>query len=229
MIASTIPFNEILCLIPMKAVEDAKKRLRISFPSQKQGAISNIISKLFLNSITTVKQFVDFAVVSPSEETLELALEQGSSFIYQDLGIDLNDALSTSIDYACTTGKWRYVLILTADLPFLTVDSFRLLSTKFQPESITILAAPSRNNSQGTSGLLIPLSIWNSFTLQFGSNSFFKFSGLFTDSNIPFYSIHDTIGFDLDTIDDLIEFKTYSTTNFDLALNHGEINELFST
>ena len=87
----------------------------------------------------------------------------------------------------------------------------------------------TQTTNKSLSGLLIPLSIWNSFTLQFGSNSFFKFSELFTDSNIPFYSIHDTIGFDLDTIDDLIEFKTYSTTNFDLALNHGEINELFST
>lgn len=228
LVPSTICLDEILCLIPMKSVEDAKRRLRISFPSQKQGVISNIVSKLFLNAITTVKEYVHFAVVSPSEETLELALDQGASFIYQDIGVDLNDALSTSINYAYTTEKWRYVLILTADLPYLTADSFFSLTNHFSSDSITILAAPSKDKAQGTSGLLFPLALWNSIELQFGVNSFNKFTEQFTNKKIIFNTVHDTIGFDLDTIDDLIEYKTHSVSDFGLVLNNVELNELFT-
>lgn len=229
MIPSTIPFNEILCLIPMKAVEDAKKRLRVSFPSQKQGAISNIISKLFLNAITTVKEFVDFAVVSPSEETLELALDQGASFIYQDIGVDLNDALTTSINYAYTTEKWQYVLILTADLPFLTATTFNSLAKNFVTDSITLLAAPSRGEFQGTSGLLIPMAQWNLISLQFGTNSFNKFSDQFLNKKFSFTVVHDNIGFDLDTIDDLIEYRTQLASDIRFVINNGELNELFTS
>lgn len=228
LVPSTIPLDEILCLVPMKAVEDAKKRLRISFPTQKQGVISNIISKLFLNVITTVKEYVQFAVVSPSEDTLELALDQGASFIYQDIGVDLNDALSTSINYAHTTEKWRYILILTADLPYLTIDSFNSLAKNFLSDSITILAAPSKDKVQGTSGLLFPLALWNNIELQFGIDSFNKFVEQFKKKKITFNTVHDTIGFDLDTIDDLIEYRSQLVSDFSLVINNGELNELFT-
>lgn len=227
--SNLIPSNQILCLIPMKNVQDAKKRLRISFPSEKQSAISNIVTKLFLNTISTVKIFVDFAVVSPSEEILELALDHGSSFVYQDLGIDLNDALSTSINYAFTIGKWQYILILTADLPFLTNDAFAYLRKFLFKDSITILSAPSKDSKRGTSGLLIPLSLWDKFHLQFGQNSFNRFIGQFNDQNYSYKIIHDRIGFDLDTIDDLNELRSSVSDITKLFSNQDELNKLFST
>lgn len=223
-----IASNDILCLIPMKDVLDAKKRLRISFPTEKQALVSNIITKLFINTITTAKKIFDFAVVSPSEDTLELALEQGASFIYQDLGIDLNEALTTSINYAHLTSKWKYILVLTADLPFFSDESIVELQNTFFTETFTIISAPKKFKDQGTSGLLIPLKYWPSLTLQFGKDSFNAFKKQLQEKRFPFYEFHDKIGFDLDTIDDLNELKQHSTDIFKQLVDEGAINQLFT-
>ena len=225
--SSFIPSSEILCLIPMKNVRDAKKRLRISFPSTKQSFISDIITNLFINTIDTVKKFFNFAVVSPSEDTLEVALEQGASFIYQDLGIDLNDALTTSINYAHLTAKWKYVLILTADLPYLSEDTLRPVLPNFVANSFTIISAPERSNSQGTSGLLIPLSHWASFSLSFGINSFNVFLSQFQTNTFQYNVVRDKIGFDLDTLNDLYELKSNSPGIFRQFADDIIINQLF--
>ena len=226
--SSSINPSDILCLIPMKDVHDAKKRLRISFPTEKQPFISDIITKLFINTIETVKKFFDFAVVSPSEDTLELALEQGASFIYQDLGIDLNDALTTAINYAHLTHKWKYILILTADLPYLSESTFQVLPSSFVPDSFTIISAPEKSNSQGTSGLCIPLSFWPSFSLSFGPNSFNLFLKQFQTKEFQATVVQDKIGFDLDTFDDLNEFKSSSPVIFRQFVDDGVVNQLFT-
>jgi 2-phospho-L-lactate guanylyltransferase (CobY/MobA/RfbA family) len=223
--------KEVLCLIPMKDVHEAKKRLRISFPSQKQAFISDIVSKLFLNTIDTIKNFLDFAVVSPSEDTLELALDKGASFIYQDLGIDLNDALLSSIIYTNLISKWKYILILTADLPYLSASSFLELQKSFFSDSITIISAPSKgSDNQGTSGLFLPIQflVSNLIDLQFGTNSFTRFKSLFKSKNINFIEIHNRIGFDLDTLEDFIEFKNSSPEIFNTFNSKGEFNQLFT-
>ena len=212
----------------MKDVHDAKKRLRVSFSSEKQPVISNIITKLFLNTIETVHKIFNFAVVSPSEDILDLALDKGASFIYQDLGIDLNDALTTAINYAHLTAKWKYVLVLTADLPYLSDQSIADLLTSFIIDSFTIISAPEKSQTQGTSGLLIPLVFWPSFQLQFGIDSFHKFVNHFKDNSITYCVVHNQIGFDLDTIEDLNEFKINSPFIFKKIASEGEINQLFN-
>lgn len=223
-----IASSDILCLIPMKDVHDAKKRLRTSFSPDKQPLISDIITKLFVNTISTAKKVFDFAVVSPSEDTLELALDQGASFIYQDLGIDLNDALTTSINYAHHTAKWKYVLILTADLPYFADDTLTELQTMLLNGSFTIISAPQKTAEQGTSGLLIPLKDWPSFKLQFGVNSFNLFKKQLVEKQFPFIEVHNKIGFDLDTIDDLNDLKIQSTTIFKQLIAEDTISQLFT-
>ena len=212
----------------MKDVHDAKKRLRVSFPTEKQPLISNIITKLFLNTIETVHKIHDFAVVSPSEDILDLALDKGASFIYQDLGIDLNDALTTAINYAHLTAKWKYVLVLTADLPYLSDQSFANLQKSLIIDSFTFISAPERSQNQGTSGLLIPLVSWPSLQLQFGIDSFHKFIKHFKDNHLTYCEVHNQIGFDLDTIEDLNEFKFSSPLIFKKIANGGEFSQLFN-
>jgi len=224
----TIPPHEILCLIPMKGITDAKKRLRVSFPSEKQEIISNLVISLFINTINIVRSIYDFAVVSPSENILEQALDKGTSFIYQDLGIDLNDALFTSITYASITSRWKYVLILTADLPFLSEESFYNLRQQFIPDQVCLIAAPVKNAMQGTSGLLIPFRMWSQITLEFGQDSFNKFIKQFSKNKIDFYSIKSEVGFDLDTIEDLNEFKAKHTNSPSHIINEGTLTQLFN-
>ena len=228
MVDNLIASTDILCLIPMKDVHVAKKRLRVSFPTEKQPVISNIITKLFLNTIETVHKIFDFAVVSPSEDILDLALDKGASFIYQDLGIDLNDALTTAINYAHLTAKWKYVLVLTADLPYLSDQSFSTLQNSLIIDSFTIISAPEKSQTQGTSGLLIPLRFWPSLQLQFGVDSFHRFQKHFQVNNFTYCVVHNQIGFDLDTIEDLNEFKINSPLIFEKIASEGEINQLFN-
>ncbi len=220
--------NDVLCLIPMKDVNEAKKRLRVSFPSEKQPLISTIITKLFVNTIETVKKTFQFAVVSPSEDTLELALENGASFIYQDPGIDLNDALTTSINYALLTSKWKYVLILTADLPYLADESLLELQNSLRIDTFTIFSAPEKSNIQGTSCLLIPLQKWSSCKLMFGPNSFNLFLQQFQNKHFKFNPIKHRVGFDLDTFEDLNELKNNSPAIFKKIVNEEVINQLFT-
>ena len=226
-----ISTQDILCIIPMKDIHLAKKRLRISFPNEKHDLISNIIIKLFLNTIDFVKPIYDFAVVSPSDDILEIGLEKGASFIYQDFGIDLNDALTTSISYAYTASKWKYVLILTADLPYLSSDSLTEIQKYFLSNSFTIISAPEKEKMQGTSGLLIPLVYWDKINLQFGQNSCFKFKKQFTEKNLDYFvvqNVHTQIGFDLDTLDDLLQFKKDSPNSFSHLINDSDINQLLT-
>ena len=89
--------KDILVLIPMKSIDKAKSRLRKSFSDEDQPKISQIIFKLFLNTLISVKEnSFDFAVVSPSDDTLDIALDNNASLIYQDDGLDLNLALKSS-------------------------------------------------------------------------------------------------------------------------------------
>lgn len=225
---SFIPLTEILCIIPMKGINDAKKRLRISFSDDKQELISNIVFKLFINTINAVKPLLDFAVVSPSEDILEIGLEHGASFIYQDLGIDLNDALTSSISYAYTASKWKYILILTADLPYLSKESFFSIQKYFTLNSFTIISAPERFSMQGTSGLLIPLDSWHKINLEFGQDSFNKFKKQLSVKNLNYTIAQDKVGFDLDTIEDFAKFKKESPVIFDHFINKREIDQLLN-
>ena len=84
---------------------------------------------------------------------------------------------------------------------------------------------------QGTSGLLIPLVYWDKFNLQFGQNSCFKFKKQFTEKNLDHFvvqNVHTQIGFDLDTLDDLLQFKMDSPNSFSHLFNDSDINQLLT-
>ena len=200
----SILFKDILCIIPMKDVQEAKKRLRRAFSDDKQAIVSSLVSQLFVSTITNVRELFDFAVVSPSDDILDIALDSGASFVYQDLGIDLNDALRTCINYFIHLNKYKAVFILTADLPFLTTQSLKLLISNTNPSTFFILSAPKKGSElQGTSGLLIPIHRWPSIELEFGTNSFNKFIQQFIRLEVEFKSSNDIMGFDLDEVSDL--------------------------
>lgn len=215
--------KSVLCLIPMKSIDKAKSRLRKSFPEQYQSVITEIIIKLFKNTVNTLKEVYNISIVSPSEEILDIGIASDASFVYQDNGLDLNDALTTSINYAAHLKKWKSILILTADLPFLSHETINDFVNCIERDKILIIPSPKKKDgtSKGTSGLFIPIELWPKIELQFGVDSYKNFITLFNEAKIEYFSYEKAIGFDLDDIEDLNYLKSFKKSN-------QFINELYS-
>lgn len=203
--------NEILVLVPMKGVQASKSRLRQSFSTEIQPLISELVHNLFVNTISSLKAAkVDYAVVSPSESILDLAKKHKSSFTFKDAGKDLNLALHLAIEHIFHLNKWKFVFILTADLPFLVKESLEKIFSFFSDSNLTILPAPLKNDgTRGTSGLFLPVNIACNLNFCFGHNSFFKFIQLFEKLGLTSHSWNiynkNQMGFDLDDFSDLVQ------------------------
>ena len=119
--------------------------------------------------------------------------------------------MKSSIDYAIHLRKWRYILILTADLPYLNKESFLELINFLSDEMITIIPAPEKNGQKGTSGLFFSLSKWLKISLLFGNNSCNRFIEEFLSKNLSYNLYNNILGFDLDDKDDLTSYLNSNT------------------
>ena len=222
---------DILTLIPIKSFTSGKSRLRNSLPNQNAN-INNTILEMFLKVVSCVKIQSDFGVISPEKTILEMAENLGAKFTFQDKADDLNKSLELAINSIWNetiNESWNSVLILMADLPLITDIEFKFFLEALEDYQVGLLPADLENNADtGTSGLFIKKNIWPKIKLEFGKNSFQKFSNQFKSFLDMLYIYESTLGYDLDSKNDLIYLRNnypniLSSLNTNLVANQNLI------
>ncbi|OLS20922.1 MAG: 2-phospho-L-lactate guanylyltransferase [Candidatus Heimdallarchaeota archaeon LC_3] len=221
---------DILTLIPIKSFTSGKSRLRNSLPNQNE-TINDIILEMFLKVVTCVKIQSDFGVISPEKKILEMAENLGAKYTFQDKADNLNNSLKSAIDSIWNkknATNWNSILILMADLPLMADNQFKYFLDAIEDFKVGLLPANLEpNNYTGTSGLFMKKEIWSKIKLEFGKNSFHKFSSQLKSVSDPLYIHESMLGYDLDSKKDLLflrkkfpnllsSLKIDLTTNLDL-------------
>ncbi len=214
---------ETLTLIPIKSFTSGKSRLRDSLPNQNK-AINDSILEMFLKVVTCVKINSDFGVISPEKKILELAENLGAKFTFQDQANNLNSSIKMAIDSIWNKKRftnWNSILILMADLPLINEIEFNNFLEAIKNYKVGLLPADFEfSDYTGTSGLFMKKDTWPKIKLEFGKNSFQKFSTQLKSMFDSLYIHKSILGYDLDSKKDLLFLrKNYPDLLSDLSID----------
>lgn len=150
-------------IVPVKRLSEAKSSLSSRLtPEQRRGLVLCMVGDV-LDALK--KTPVKALVVSPDEEILNFASEQGAASL-KEPGLNLNQALRLAVSHATEKGA-DSVLILPGDLPLLRpADVEGMISSETSSRAVVI--APSEE--KGTNALFLRPP--NAMDLKFGGESF---------------------------------------------------------
>jgi 2-phospho-L-lactate guanylyltransferase len=152
-------------IVPLKRLREAKSSLRTGLDLGERRELVLCMLADVLNALRNASSIISTIVVSPDDEVLRFAKENGAISIAEP-GIELNEALKLAIRYAIQKGALS-VLILPSDIPLLkAADIENIIAMASSPKGIVL--APSKDN--GTNALFLkPPDIMD---LRFGGESF---------------------------------------------------------
>lgn len=184
-------------VIPVKTLAQTKSRLTpVLSPAERATLTQHLLQRTI--GVLQASGVVDcLVVVSRDTAVSQLAAQQGALTLAEPPGTGLNAAIREGARLA-TIGHAQRVLVLPADLPFLTTADVTLICHEAAPHTFTI--CPDRHE-QGTNALLLPANI--DFPFQFGEDSLRKHMAAARYNHYQPRMIR-TPGwqFDLDTIED---------------------------
>lgn len=207
----------IWAIIPVKPLRDSKSRLAHILTPDQRAEFTGYMLKRTLTVIDQVPAIDRSLVISRDQEALKIARQQGASTYGESEKQDLNMAL-TRATHVAAAQKANCVLILPADLPFVTVADIEMLIDAVSPDMRgsggngyyylkRAIAICSDHNQDGTNALLICQPA--GFTFQYGPGSFQRH---LTEAERLGMDRHITdapgIKFDLDTEEDWITYLT---------------------
>lgn len=181
--------DRIWAIVPAKNRFEAKSRLASVLTSQER---TNLATNLLLHTLQVLQvlchknSLAGIIMVSSDQFLLNLAAQHKAIPILEPVPSSLNSALDHAANIAISKLGATQILVLFADLPFLTADDLAILVAR--PNSI----APDRYE-QGTNALLLEASLAHHYG--FGSGSFSFFCERFKAIHI---CQQPTLAFDLD-------------------------------
>lgn len=182
-------------IIPAKPFTEAKTRLA---PLLSPGQRVELSRRLLQRTIRVAAQICPVLVISQGAEVEQAAVQAGAGFLFEAQP-GLNPALRQAIAWATGQGADR-VLILPADLPYLSGDSLRKLVACGEEQGPGIVIAPCHQN-RGTNALY--LSPPDVIQPSFGLNSLQAHRQAARLKGIPAILFHaPELAFDLDTPQD---------------------------
>lgn len=157
----------VAALIPVKSLATAKSRLAgILDPLQRCALVITMLEKVVIECLACDKISSVF-IVTPDQEIAAIAEKCGATAIAEPARSDLNGAVASGLTKIRSFGASQ-ILILPADIPFLTQTELRELLSQSRSRYQSVLVPCHK--SQGTNALLIPSQA--AFTPQFGKASF---------------------------------------------------------
>ncbi|RMG85037.1 MAG: 2-phospho-L-lactate guanylyltransferase [Chloroflexi bacterium] len=139
-------------IIPVKPLGQAKSRLSQILTPEQRASFAEVMLRQVLSVVSESHTVVGTLVVSRDTHVLAIAREYGAKTVQESGTPELNAALAraTSVvkSWSCTS-----VLILPADLPFVTVEDIENM-IKLGPFAPAVVIAPDRDRD-GTNGLFI--------------------------------------------------------------------------
>jgi len=198
-------------IIPVKPLRDSKSRLSHILSADERSQLTTHMLSRLLDILDKVPAVDRSLVISRDPAVLKIARQHGASTYGETDKQDLNLAL-TRASHIATAQRADCILILPADLPFITIEDVEMMIAGAAPESairpgnryfyqsrsITIC---TDHSSDGTNALLVCPP--TGFTFRFGQNSFNLHLEEAARLGMSRRIIHaPSIKFDLDTEDD---------------------------
>ncbi len=215
---------KLLAVIPMKAVVQAKTRLAPHLTETQRQAIVTRLLWTVLEAAPTSKQVTDTWVVGGDVPVQRIAGQAGAEW-HDDHGAGLNGTLNNTFQ------EWFHqngdgALFLPADLPLITVaDVDAIIATSGRLRSLVF--SPAARDG-GTNAILMPRKF--AFPTLLGAESFQRHVNEAARLGHPVaYHFSQTMGFDLDTLEDLQKWKSLkpdafiAPTSWDLAKSRSEV------
>jgi 2-phospho-L-lactate/phosphoenolpyruvate guanylyltransferase len=154
-------------IVPVKPLRRGKSRLAATMTDDERADLNRMLLEHTLRTLTEIKEVEQVLVVSRDSSALALAREFGARTVQEDGAPTLNTALKRATVVARVYAS-RGVLVIPADLPFLSPeDILALLERAVDPPVVVI--APDRHE-KGTNALL--LSPADLIEYDFGGDSF---------------------------------------------------------
>ncbi len=156
-------------IVPVKPLRRGKSRLSASLNPGERTQLNQTLLERTLKTLIDLPQIDEVLVVSRDSSALALARDLGARTVQEDGAPSLNTALRRATVIAQVYAS-RGVLVIPADLPFLTAhDVSAVLDRATDPPVVVI--APDRRR-RGTNALL--LSPAEVIEYDFGGNSFVR-------------------------------------------------------
>lgn len=156
-------------IVPVKPLQRGKSRLAGALDSAQRAQLNRMLLERTLRTLADLEEIEHVLVVSRDSAALAVARDLGARTVQEDGAPSLNTALRRATVVAQVYAS-RGVLVVPADLPFLTAADVRtLLARALNPPVVVI--APDRRH-RGTNALL--LSPANLIEYDFGGNSFVR-------------------------------------------------------
>ncbi|MEM7129093.1 MAG: 2-phospho-L-lactate guanylyltransferase [Chloroflexota bacterium] len=194
-------------VIPVKPFGEGKSRLSGRLNPSDRGELSRKLLAGVIQVIQESAVCTEILVISRDRSVLSFAdqlgtrtlLERGSSFGQESNSQDnLNSAL-TQAQSEIIRQQADALLVLPADLPYLTTSDLTTLSQTAEEEE-SVVIAPSHDG--GTNALLLRPP--GCIRFDFGLNSCANHQRRAVENGLPFKLVHsDTLAFDLDQPKDL--------------------------
>ena len=171
---------KIWAIIPVKPLHDSKSRLAHVLSADERAALTSRLLQSTIAVLSGVKEIERVLVVSRDRKALKIARRSGASTYNETDKQGLNSAL-TRASHVAMAKKVNCVLIIPADLPFMTEEDIEILISR-AAEEINVggissngcqhraMAICSDYSQDGSNALLVCPP--TGFTFQYGPDSY---------------------------------------------------------
>lgn len=190
-------------IIPVKPLYRAKSRLADVLSPEQRYQFAETMLRHMLTILQKVPQITGTLVISRDTKALSIARDLGAKTIQEGNPSDLNPALTRATEVARVWGAGA-VLILPADLPFITVKDVENIA-EMGVNAMTVVLT-SDYEEDGTNAMLIrPAGL---IPYSYGEKSFERhvISAKLAGADVKFYE-SDNLSLDIDIPADLMEYN----------------------
>lgn len=191
-------------IIPVKPLNRAKSRLSDVLSPDLRAQFAEMMLRRMLNMLSDVPQIAGTIVISRDSRALSIARDLGAKTVKEGNPSDLNPALTRATEVVRTMWHGTAVLILPADLPFVTGDDITAIAELGKYGSTVVLATDY--DKDGTNAMLIrPPGL---IPYGYGVESFERHAvaAKLAGAELKIYE-SDTIALDVDIPSDLEQFN----------------------
>ncbi len=188
----------VFAIVPVKDLEETKSRLSPFLTPKEREMLTLTMLDHVLATLREVDVVEQFGVVSPSPRALFVAEEAKATALLQE-SRGLNNALEEGRNWAISEGA-SSLLVLPADLPYLSVFDVRMLATISRDECVAVISPDEAE--EGTNALLMRPGDAMPFAFGPGSYEIHQRTAKKHGLEVEIYK-QASVSHDVDTLEDL--------------------------
>jgi 2-phospho-L-lactate/phosphoenolpyruvate guanylyltransferase len=191
-------------IIPVKPLKRAKSRLALVLTSEERFELAQRMLIQVLSVVKEVPRITGTLVVSRDLQALSIARQFQANTLQESRSSALNQALTRATGVVRGWGA-DAVLVLPADLPFITEADIEAMVQNLGRYSPAMVIAPDRHHD-GTNALLLRPPGWMQY--RYGNGSYTAHIEQASQFGVPYHVYEkDTVELDIDTPDDLLFYN----------------------